>query len=102
MKKSLLLTMGLVLGLVTGCATPSTEPKHPPSDTSSFVQIGTGQDNWLKIGQGNLDVLREENGFVLFPTATTYTPGVTGSKGKEFRLGTLKAYKLQIREDDSI
>lgn len=102
MKKSLLLTMGLVFGLVAGCATPSTEPEQPPSSANGYVQMGPGQDNWLKIGQGNLDVLLEEGGFVLFPTATTYTPGVAGSKGKEFRLGTLKAYKLKIQEDDSI
>jgi hypothetical protein len=57
--------------------------------------------SWHRVGNGNLDVMKQADGsYLLYPAPTTYVPGVKGSQGKEFKLGTKAAYKL-IQNGDS-
>lgn len=57
---------------------------------------------WHRIGNGNLDVMKTTNGWLLYPSPTTYVVGLKDSagkefsKGKEFKMGSKVAYKMDL------
>ncbi|MBO8172574.1 MAG: PD40 domain-containing protein [Bacillaceae bacterium] len=53
------------------------------------------QSEWHAVGNGNLGVHHINDGYLLYPVATTYVPGVNGSKLTEYKLGTKNGYILE-------
>lgn len=69
---------------------------------SSTLDSSQAGQSWHYVGNGNLDVVNVGNEWILYPTPTTYTPGVAGAKEKEFKMGSKFAYKMGFSNNGTI
>lgn len=60
------------------------------------------QATWRNIGNGNLGIMKTNEGWLFYPEPTTYVLGVNGSQGKEFRLGSKNAYQVKQINGDKL
>jgi hypothetical protein len=85
------LVNGLILGVVVTSITVSLIQQPIEADTG-----------WFRVGNGNMDIMTDENSTLFYPSPTTYIEGLQGARGKDFKLGTKAAYKLSSPTDSSV